>query len=133
MAFTVRRFLCAPVSGGAKAGRASVMHRGFATLPLALAERGASGAIAGGASALRPDIATSPRAFVRRSTWVNGAVRKLTVNFRSPRCPRNVSLRRAGIGHAIVELSAQVGAPRGLRYPFATAAGCVTVLVTVGG
>jgi hypothetical protein len=53
---------------------------------------------------------------VRRSVSINGAVRHLGANFRSPRYPRNVSLRRGGIGRAIMKVGAQVGATRAVRY-----------------
>ena len=135
MAFTVRRFLSAPVSDCANAGRASVTSGGVVASPLALVDGGASGnaARAGRASATGPDIDVSPRMLVGRCAAVNGAVRKLTANFLSPRFPRNVSLWRAAIGRAIMEVSARVGATRGVRYQLATAAGWVTVLASVGG
>ena len=128
MAFTVRRFLCAPVSGGANAGGASVASVGFVALPLARAECGAfgDGANAGCAYVSRPDIDTSPRLLVCRCAAVNGAMRKLTANFLSPCFARNVSLRSAHAGRANMEVGAQVGATRGLGYLFVTAAGCVT-------
>ena len=135
MAFTLRRFLSAPVSGGANAGGASVTSVGLVASPLALAECGAfgDGANAGRAYGSHPDIDTSPRMLVGRCAAVNGAVRKLTANFLSPCFARNVSLRSAGTGRANMEVGAQVGATRGLGYLFVTAAGCVTVLASVGG
>ena len=99
MAFTDRRFLCAPVSGGANAGRAYVS---------------------------RPDIDTSPRVLVCRCAVVNGAVRKLTANFLSPCFARNVSLRSARARRANMEVGAEVVATRGLGYLLVTAAGCGT-------
>ena len=85
MAFTVRRFLCAPVSGGAKAGGASVTSVGLVASPLALAEWGAfgDGANADHALSSRPDFAASPIEFAGRCALGNGAVRKLTVHFLS--------------------------------------------------
>ena len=99
MAFTVRRFGFPAVRVGANVGRASASH---------------------------PDFAASPLGFVDRSASINGAVRQLAANFRSPRFPRNVSRRRAGIGRAIMTVSAQVGATRAVRCPCDTAAGRVT-------
>ena len=126
MAFTVRRFLCAPVSGGANAGGASITAVGFVASPLAIVERGASGANAGRASALRPDVGTSPRTFTRCCALVNSAVRKLTANFLSPCFARNVSLRSARARRANMEVGAEVVATRGLGYLLVTAAGCGT-------
>ena len=128
MTFTVRRFLCAPVSGGANAGGASATSGGVVASPLALAECGAfgDGANAGRAYVSRPDIDTSPRVLVCRCAVVNGAVRKLTANFLSPCIARNVSLRSARAGRANMEVGAQVAATRGLGYLFVAAAGCIS-------
>ena len=98
MAFFLRRFLCPPVSVGDNAGCAFASLHGYAALPRVLAGRSASR---------------------------NGAVCRLAVNLRSPRYPRNVSQRSAGIGRAIMMVSAQVGVTRAVRLLLDTAAGRV--------
>ena len=89
MAFTVRRFLCARVSGGANAGGASVTAVDLVASPLARAEFGAfgDGANADRALSSRPDFAASPIEFAGRCALGNGAVRKLTVHFLSQLVP----------------------------------------------
>ena len=71
-----------------------------------------AGAHSGRASASRPHIDTSPCAFVRCCASVNGAARQLAADVPSPRCPRNVSLRRAGIGRGIMKSGVHVCATR---------------------
>ena len=84
MAFTVRCFLSAPVSGGANAGRASVKSGGLITAPLAAVEGGASVnyANAGRAPSSHLDCAASPLALADCRACANGAVRKLLPMFR---------------------------------------------------
>ena len=116
MAFSVRRFLFAPVGGGANAGRASVTSGGFVATPLAVLDHGASGngANTDRAPSSRLDFAALPLLFAGRSACGNGAVRELTANFVSPRFPRNVSLRCADIERAIMKDRAYVSATRGV-------------------
>ena len=53
------------------------------------------------------------------------AVRKLTAHFLLSRFPRNVSLRSAGIGRAIMKVSAQISATRAVRVECEVAVGRV--------
>jgi hypothetical protein len=82
------RFLFAPVSVGADASRASRRPRGFTTSPLPTSGSPAS---------------------------VNAAVGRLFATFHSPPFARNVLLRRAGIGPAIMKGTAPSTGARGVR------------------
>ena len=98
MAFALRRFLYPSASVGASAGRAYGSFPGFAA---------------------------SPRVLVGRSASVNGAVRRRAANFRSPRYPRNLSQRSAGIGRAIMMVSDHVAVTRAVRFRRDSAVGRV--------
>ena len=73
------------------------------------------GANAGRASVTPCGLATSPLAVVDGRAAANGAVREVTARFRSPRFPRNVSLRCGTMGRAIMTVSAQVVATGAVR------------------
>ena len=84
-----------------------------------------TGAHSGRTFASRPDIDTSPHAFVRCSASVNGAVQEVAADVWSPRCPRNMSLRRVSIGCAIMKSGGHICATRAVRFQSDIAAGRV--------